>query len=389
MIISYIPSICVIIAIFSCIYASFSDLKRGIIPNKLTFPLIGIGLVLNGIYFGFLGEFYSIIGVVIITAIIFVLGYVFWKLGAWAGGDVKLFTALAALLPFSIYLVHYEIFGKSLPYFANYPFAFTIIINSILATLPFLMLFVFYIVYKNKRNLLSELSEPVRDYQKNMVLSLVVSSAVTLTLFLTPYIPFQVIILTFIIIYLLSLVISKLPNRVKAVLVSIVTVYAMYTNFQVAVSGIVIIFLSITIIGIFRKLLTTVNREALQDDVNIQDLKEGMIPAYNLYERDGEVYLDDKSLFTKFKEAAKTGDISSLTAPKGKLLIGALAAGLTKSDLDLLNKLLNEKKMEDKFRTKRGVPFAPAILIGLLISLFIGDLAIILVKGIQILMNYF
>jgi len=383
---SYIPLACVIIAICACLYASYSDIKRGIIPNKLTFPLIGVGIVLNGIYFWWLGDLVYLVSAIIVTAIIFALGYAFWKLGAWAGGDVKLFTALAALLPFSITLLSYNIGGQTLPYFANYPFAFTIIINSILATLPFLIIYLFYIVLKEKRHLLSELGEPVKEYKKNMVLALVVSSAVTITIFLTQYPPFQLVIVAFISMYLLSMVISKLPNRIKAVLVSVVTVYAMYTNFPVSVSGIVIIFISITIIGIIRKFLTTINREALQDDLKIEELKNGMISAYNLYEKsDGEVYFDDKSLFEKFKEGAKTGNISSLTAPKGKLLISALAAGLTNSDLELLTKLLNEKKIENKFRIKKGVPFAPSILIGLLISLFIGDLAMIFLQVIQLI----
>lgn len=385
---SYIPLACVIIAICACLYASYSDIKRGIIPNKLTFPLIGVGIVLNGIYFWWLGDLVYLVSAIIVTAIIFALGYAFWKLGAWAGGDVKLFTALAALLPFSITLLSYNIGGQTLPYFANYPFAFTIIINSILATLPFLIIYLFYIVLKEKRHLLSELGEPVKEYKKNMVLALVVSSAVTITIFLTQYPPFQLVIVAFISMYLLSMVISKLPNRIKAVLVSVVTVYAMYTNFPVSVSGIVIIFISITIIGIIRKFLTTINREALQDDLKFSDLKEGMILAHNLYERDGKVYFDDKSFLSKFSKAAKTGDISNLTAPKGKLLVGALAAGLTESDLEILNKLLNEKKIEDKFRTKKGVPFAPAILLGLLISLFIGDMALLLLKMVQYLMGY-
>ena len=131
---------------------------------------------------------------------------------------------------------------------------------------------------------------------------------------------------------------------------------------------------------IIKKLLTTVSREALQDDYKIADLKEGMIPAYNLYERDDKIYVDDKSFFSRFKEAMKTGNVTELTAPKGKLLISTMAAGLTDKDTELLGDLLNNGKIKDKFRVKRGVPFAPSILIGLLISLFIGDLVFIVEK---------
>ena len=97
------------------------------------------------------------------------------------------------------------------------------------------------------------------------------------------------------------MIISKIPNKVKAVLVSVVTVYALITNFQITVTGIVLIFISITVIEVIKKLLTSVSREALQDDYKIEDLKEGMIPAYSVYEKDDRVYMDDKSFFTRFK----------------------------------------------------------------------------------------
>ncbi|HSO25834.1 MAG TPA: A24 family peptidase C-terminal domain-containing protein, partial [Methanobacteriaceae archaeon] len=145
------------------------------------------------------------------------------------------------------------------------------------------------------------------------------------------------------------------------------------------------VFISITIIGIIRNLLTSVNRDALQDDVKIENLKEGMIMAYGLYEKDDEVYFDTEGMISKFKKAAKNGDVSSITAPKGKLLVGTLAAGLTHKDIGLFKELLSEKKLKDTIRVKRGVPFAPSIFIGLLISLFIGDLAYIFAKIIGML----
>ncbi|MCK9150659.1 A24 family peptidase C-terminal domain-containing protein [Methanobacterium alcaliphilum] len=383
--ISYIALSCTFIAIIACFYASYSDLKKGIIPNKLTFPLIGIGILLNGINAFILGNIMILVYTLLFTGTIFVLGYAFWKLGAWAGGDVKLFTALAAILPFQPLIVNYTFLNTSFPILAYYPFPFTLIINSILSTFPFLLLFVFYIAYNEKRHLISELTSPVKDYKKNMVLALVVTSSVTITVLITPFLPFQILILSLILIYLLTMTISRLPNRVKAVLVSIVTVYAIYKSFELAITGIVVVFISITIIGIIRKLLTSVNRQALQDDLEVDKLRDGMIMAHCLYEKDDKVFFDDSSMFSGFKKAAKTGDISTLTAPKGKLLIGNLAAGLTDENIDLLKDMVSQKKLENKFRVKRGVPFAPSIFIGLLISLFIGDLALIFFQLVQLL----
>lgn len=376
-----IPLIATIISILACFYGSYSDIKRGIIPNKLTFPLIGLGIVLNGIYAYNIGNIWYFVGAVIVTAVIFALGYLFWKMGAWAGGDVKLFTALAALIPFYPIFLSFTVFGVQFPIYASYPFPFTLIINSILSMLPFLLIYVFYVALKNKPHLLNELFSPVRDYRKNIVMSLVVTSAGTLTLFVIPYLPSQfVIIISLILVFLLSFVISKLPDKVKAVLVAAVTLFALYQNVQITITGIIIIFITITFVEIMRKLLTSVSREALQDDYKLDDLEEGMIPAYGLYELDGEVFLDDKGFFQKFKEAVQTGNISGFSTPKGKLLISSLAKGLEKEDIDLLKKLSKEGKIEDSFRIKKGVPFAPSILIGLLISLFIGDLAFIFLK---------
>jgi preflagellin peptidase FlaK len=376
-----IPLITVILAMAACIYASYSDLKRGIIPNKLTFPLIAIGIVLNGIYAFMIGEFLFILVCVVVTGVIFGLGYLFWKMGAWAGGDVKLFTALAALIPFNPLLVSYQIFQVPFPVEGIYPFPLTLIINSILSILPFLLIYVFYVVAKDKSYLMGELTSPVKDYKKNIVLTLVITSAVNITLFVTQQLQLQIIIISLILIYLLSLLISKLPNRIKAVLVSLVTVAALFYNFQITIISMVVLFISIIILEVVRKLLTSVSREALQDDIPLDELNEGMIPAYNMYQQDdNEIYVDNKSFTDKLKESFKTRDPSILTAPPGKRLVGTLAAGLTNEDIELLKKLYHEDKISRKFRVKKGVPFAPSILIGLLISLFIGDLAYILQK---------
>ena len=375
-----IPLISATIAISACLYASYSDLKHGIIPNKLTFPLIGIGIILNGFYALQTGNLWIIIGCLLITGVIFVLGYLFWKLGAWAGGDVKLFTALAALLPFYPALITYQIFQVTFPVESNYPFPLTLIINSILSMLPFLLIYVFYVAIKTKPHLVGELLSPVKDYRKNLVLTLVITSAVTLTYFITKQLNYQVIIVSLIMIYLFSLLISKFPNRVKAVVVSVVTAFALFYSFQVTISSIIILFISIVFIEMVRKLLTTVSKEALQNDYPVSDLKEGMIPAYKLYQTDHEIFVDDESFFQKIKKAIKTADISLITAPKGKLVVGSLAAGLTKEDIELLKNLAKEAKISNEFRVKKGVPFAPSILIGLIISLFVGDLAFILLK---------
>ena len=105
-----------------------------------------------------------------------------------------------------------------------------------------------------------------------------------------------------------------------------------------------------------------------------------MIPAYSVFEKDDKVYVDDQSFISRVKNALKTGDVTLINPPKGKLLVSSMAAGLTEKDINILKELKNKNRLADIFRIKKGVPFAPSILIGLLISLFIGDIAFILEK---------
>lgn len=177
---------------------------------------------------------------------------------------------------------------------------------------------------------------------------------------------------------LLTLVISKLPNQVKAVLVSLVVVASLFYNLEITIYSIILLYITMTFIRIIRKFLSSINKQALQDEYPLEELSEGMIPAYNLYQRDDKVYVDDESFVDKITKGIKTKDISMLTTPMGKKLITNLAAGLTPDDIELLKKLHSEGKISNKFKVKRGVPFAPSIFIGLLISLFIGDMLVIL-----------
>lgn len=191
-----IPLLASIIAILAALYGSYTDIKKGIIPNKLTFPLIGAGLILNGIYAIQNSDLWFFITTVIITAIIFALGYLFWRMGAWAGGDVKLFTALAALIPVYPPFINYTVFNVTFPIEAGYPFPFTLIINSILSMLPFLIIYVVYISVKTKPRLLGEFLSPIHDYRNNLVLALVITSAITITFAITTYLPYQIIIVS-------------------------------------------------------------------------------------------------------------------------------------------------------------------------------------------------
>ncbi|MBN2127695.1 MAG: prepilin peptidase [Candidatus Diapherotrites archaeon] len=71
---------------------SYTDFKTGLINDWITLPLIGIGILLNLIFFD--------LNSLLLGLIVFVLGYGSYYLGKLGGGDVKLFTGMAFVLPF-------------------------------------------------------------------------------------------------------------------------------------------------------------------------------------------------------------------------------------------------------------------------------------------------
>jgi Flp pilus assembly protein protease CpaA len=230
-------------------------MKKRIIPNRLTFPLIGGGILFYallgvlsslgaidlsqaltpwGFWIIFLGAFGA--------ALAFGIGYALWLTGGWAGGDVKLFTAFGALLPF------YDApFTGNIPY----PFPITILFNSVIAMLPILLVY-------------------------------------------------------------------SLIRRARG-------------------------------------------QSVLYERVKITELREGMIPAELIYEKDGKIMRGGSRFGIKPSNVRIYADPSR-------------AAGLTRYQVGVLKRLAREQKLRGWMRLKRGIPFAPALGAGLFIGVLYGDL---------------
>jgi len=126
-----IENLPVTVAIVITCIAVYTDLKWRIIPNKLTFPAIGIGVIFyiaQGIYNG---DVWTVCSGGIGAFAAFAVGYALWITGGWAGGDVKLFTAYGALLP------SYAAPGSA----GFYPFLVTILFNSVIIAVPFVVVY--------------------------------------------------------------------------------------------------------------------------------------------------------------------------------------------------------------------------------------------------------
>jgi len=235
------------IAIVGACIAMYTDLfKNRIIPNRLTFPLIVIGVISYiplGVY---RGDPLTVVSGLLGAAIAFAIGYAMWLTGGWAGGDVKLFTAFGALLP--MFSPHYA----PAPYSNGHPlFPITILFNSVICMIPVL---------------------------------------------------------------LVCAAICKARGR-----------------------------------GI------------LYEETKITEIKEGAIPAETIYEKGKRI-----GRYSGWGLSKPDWD-HTFTNPR-------VAAGLTRHQVGVLKRLVRQRKLQNRIRLKRGIPFAPALGIGLIIAVFFGDI---------------
>ena len=80
------------ILLAGCGTAAFTDARTGLILDRITYPMIALGILLN------LWE-WELAGLAL-GAGVFAIGYAVYYMGKLGGGDVKLFTGIAFLLPF-------------------------------------------------------------------------------------------------------------------------------------------------------------------------------------------------------------------------------------------------------------------------------------------------
>ena len=135
----------IIITVSFSILASIFDIKRGFVPDWLNNLLVAFGLVSNLILTLITGNVKFILASIISMVITYSIAYLLWQLHLWGGGDVKLFTSIATAIPFGANIEFLNIF----PVLSIYPFSFSVILNSILVSFPFLVVFTARLIVKN------------------------------------------------------------------------------------------------------------------------------------------------------------------------------------------------------------------------------------------------
>lgn len=234
-----------IITFIVLIYASFTDLKEGIVPNKIMILFTIFGIILNIfklLIFKNINYFLIAFSIAFLT---FIVSYILWLLNLWGGGDVKLFTGLSLWIPFPVF---HSILLNNITYNSfylnpsNLATSFSIFINSIILSFIFLISSKIYIIIKNKElfhDFFNELFS--RGFLER---SFLFSSSVLIVIFLrenfiyilsfldSTSIISIVLILTMVLTLVFYLLLSKFPLFHVIILDLILMVYFLLYNFS-------------------------------------------------------------------------------------------------------------------------------------------------------------
>lgn len=333
--------------------------------------MIFLGIALHTMQ-SFIAQDYSII---IITAIVtiatFIASYILWKLGVWAGGDVKAFTALAALNPIN-YVFLQNFFGlqnELLAAIALPIFPLTLFMFSIFAMLPYGAMLGLNGL-KEKKELRQQ---TFSDFKQKAISSTKFSGAIVgISQILLLFGITQLLVLPII------LVLGFIKGKIQTILLIALFLIGLYFGRVNAIIQFIVLLIFFVVIYAILKLFSLSRSEILKKEVKIQELEEGMIPAYGLYETNGEIAKFEGLGMGKLINYIRNNSLALIQQelkPKGKEIISnRRAAGISLEEIEQLKKLSKEKKIPESITVKLSAPLIPAVFIAFIALSLIGDI---------------
>ena len=290
--------------------ASYTDIKRRDVPESLTIGLIGMGLFLHLLESLMNSDAGFIISSTYMTVLAFAFSYFLYRMGAWAGGDVKLFTGLGAILPS---------YGR-LDYFPFFVFA-----SAFIAALPFIAVYIGYFFIRIRK--LREMIRPVlyRDFKRAVFSAAYVVASYEIMTLLGLHWAF-----TAPIVYVLyKIKWLSLPFIVIPMIFFYLSDTMAFLSYFASIAALsFLLFFGINSFKIAKE-------NILRMTIKVAELKEGMIPAEDVY------------------------------IGKARVANSRSADGLTVAEIGKL------KKARKEVRVRLSVPFVPIITLGMVLLMLL------------------
>lgn len=355
----YIKILALFLVIICCLIATYTDVKHQIIPNKLSVFLFFTGIVLVTIYFQIIHVFNYFYYLSII--LVFVFSYILWHFGVWAGGDVKLLTAVSTIFipEFLEVIPTYVCLNLVLPFnLGSFKIpTFLLIFNSVLAIVPVIMIIVLIKIINDKPYLINDLKKTLNYKEVFLSLnSLIISYDIIQQLNV-----YDIFLKIIFLLVVTGILIKLMKHDFFLLIFSLLVLIKEFLSYTIISYTCEFIILMI-LISIRNTIRMGIFRDVFTRDVDKNELREGMILAYPFY------YENGRYLFKKNTTLQNIRDIFLNKAEKN-LLCGMKSAGLSSRDILLIKN--NYEK--DVVKIKDGLSFAPFIFAGLLITICIGN----------------
>lgn len=395
----------VVVLIVIVSLAAIYDTKYKKIPNALTFSTIIFGIIINLVYSILINNLLVILNSIFISGIVFILSYLLWKFQLWGGGDVKLFTAIASVLPIHPALLSnmftFTISNQSVPIIAAYPFPFTVILNSILISFPVLISILLLNYLKNIYKF--------HSYNQNQWVFILVTK--NLTKFFKDLLKSIISNLKYNLNFINNerLVYKNFKKLAISLVISAILILVTLTmkNYKFSLNSLIsILFTGILISLIFSKLVKYLIlnfkdfiKTGTYNEIQLNSLEEGMILCdvlinikkinhiFNKTDNQNYEFIVSDTNYKKF-ESINNNEKNNFDIAELKeyyCIKSKTAGGLTKNDIILLKYLAKMEIIPNYLPIKLGIPFAPSIAISFFLSVFIGDLVSILYFSINFL----
>ncbi len=366
------PLVSFLLSIVGLSISTYTDFKERIIPDWVSYGMIVLGLSLAAYESYFTQSISPLAWSAVLTIAVFILAYIFWRAGAWAGGDVKLFTGLAALNPFNPFVLgsffHFSFVfgGRELIVASTLPFfMLNLFMGSVIALMPYSAFLAFTVLnHKSHRKEFVQITRDAFLRALEWGLLIVLFTHVLNQLSVSPL---------FLILVLLAA--GFVPGVIRKGL-AFLSVFGILTS---AISwGLIPSVLGVLLLVNF--LLAWygfAQRHVLSARKKISDLQDGDIPGEWIGLKDGKVVRERSVSFKTIIKAGMDRDLGTIMRiihPSGESWADPRqAAGVYPDQIAKLQHAVKEGLLDDTIKVKASAPFAPAVLLAYVLLNALGD----------------
>ncbi|MEK6957449.1 MAG: A24 family peptidase [archaeon] len=359
------------LTLITLLIATYTDLRKRIVPNRLTYTIAGTGIILKIFESLNAQAIEPILFAFAAATIAFVVSYALYRMGAWAGGDVKLVTALAIINPVN-YGILRDALGLQGQLLSTTPlpiFAVTLIVASIFSMLPLGILMALTASLKHKE-VFARTMKAVASKATGILGAGIFAAGVETILSKSGIELFWVLPI--------MVAAAFIPKKARNAAIIISAVAGLLVSAQNLLFNSIAIAVPLVCVYFLWKLYAESREFAFREKIETAKITEGMIPDYYLVEKGGKIIPVEapsiKSVIKQLMDNKIENALKAYKVPGNVFSSPREAGGLTEEAAKELRKKALQGNAPKQLVVRKTAAFVPAILIAYIALQFTGDL---------------